>query len=47
MLECWLGEEWLGAERLGKSNCIDSAVFGGEIEGFTTGGGTVIGRAAL
>ena len=38
MLECWLGEE-----RLGKSNCIGSAVFGGAIEGCATVVGTIVG----
>ena len=42
MLECWLGEE-----RLGKSNCIGSAVFGGAIEGCITISGAVIGGVVV
>ena len=41
-LECWLGEE-----QLEKSNCIDGTVFGGAIEGCTTGGGAVVGGSYL
>ena len=41
-MECWLGEE-----RLGKSNCIGSTVFGGAIKGCATVVGTIIGSVVV
>ena len=41
-LECWLREE-----QLGKSNCVDGAVFRGVIKGCATCSGAVVGSAIL